>query len=941
MKKYRLEILCIMTTALGLTCCSKAKTFNLSSNSDKILHYRLSNGLTVVLSEKKNAPLTAVHIRVRAGSIHENGRFGSGISHFIEHAMFLGSEGNPEKDSFSAKIEAFGGANVNAYTTFDHTAYHFTVLSKYTEESLALLKDFIFHPLFPEKEVQNEMGSIISEMDMRDDQVESYFNTITSRLIFKTLPYKYPIIGLKDIFTKLSVQDLKAYYSEKYVPNNMILSIAGDINLPRTASIIETLFGSYAEKPVPSFVYEEEEPYIKQIAELTHQKAQFARVSFMYQTVTYMHPDMYPLDVLSSFLASGKGSILHDLLKEEKKTVEGISSMSWTPAYKGVFEISASLPIIEDKNEIIQRIRQIEKDLDTTLRAIAAGNLDAYRLNTVKREVLTHFINSRETAMDIARGLAGAVMTSGSTIYDEAYLNGIQNVSEKDIIRVINSYFLNKQIKTAILLPPVVEQLYSDSLDESSLTLSPVTSKPGTNDTRIAGIVSDELSPPALKATLEQMARNDENRHSVNTAERITLANGVRILYKKDTSLPKVVCIVSFSGGLEYEHGRNPNGSFDLLSAMMLTSNQSFSKKELIKFLKLHGISIAPFSGKNSFGLTMNFLSDRIAEASSVLAPILRCGSFSEDDFNTEKNDALFEAKTRDENPWMKSGLQFKKIFLRGTPYENPAEGTEESINQITRGSLETLKKNYVTGSNLVISIYGNITKKEIEEKFMQWLDKIPAAPAPEPSPCEFKQIINNENRIYTDMHEGKQAYLRVGYFAPKLGDTHSAACKLMNGYLSGMGGALFKLRSEEHFVDGKSTGGRAYQLGSFYDISKDYGAIVFYAGLGSAAAGEYEWAVKSFYKEIQKIRNTEITPEELHRAKLALLGSEITSAQRLDTAAFNENIFEQYGFGFELFQKSIQEIETVSAQEISSLARTYFSNNYAVHVLMPQNSGK
>ena len=141
---------------------------------------------------------------------------------------------------------------------------------------------------------------------------------------------------------------------------------------------------------------------------------------------------MYPLDVLASMLGGGPGSILHTRLKEKEKLVENIHAFSWTPKYRGIFEIAVDLSPTEDKGEISNKIVKIEAIIQEELESLRRGKIEAFRLNTVKRSVLTSAIRSKESALGTAQSLAGSVMTSGSFRYDEVYLQGIEKVTPKE-----------------------------------------------------------------------------------------------------------------------------------------------------------------------------------------------------------------------------------------------------------------------------------------------------------------------------------------------------------------------------------------------------------------------------------------------------------------------------------------------------------------------------
>ena len=455
MTKIILYLLYLGVGMLSVSGCTD--DIDLSKMNKGVVHFVLDNGLNVVLKEDKSNPVTAVHLRVKTGSIDETGYFGSGLSHFFEHSLFLGSKNHPEKDSYSAEIESYGGANVNAYTTFDHTAYHFTLLSKYTKEGLDCIEDLVFHPLFPKKAVENEMGSILSEMDMGDDNLDRVFSKFSTRVMFKKLPYKFPVIGYKEAFKKLTREELLAYYRKTYIPNNMILSVVGDFDTREIIEHIVELFSPHTRKNLTPPNFHEDDPWQRETAEISHPKANYPRVIFAWQTVSYFDDDMYPLDVLAFMLGNGTGSILYQRLKEEEKLVENIYAFSWTPRYKGVFEIAVDLSPTDNREEISNKIITIENVIQEELSKIKKGDIEDFRLNTVKRAVLTSAIKSKESVLGAAQSLAASVMVSESTHYDQYYLKRIEKVHKGDVIDAVK-YLSAGKMKNILLVSDSIHQ---------------------------------------------------------------------------------------------------------------------------------------------------------------------------------------------------------------------------------------------------------------------------------------------------------------------------------------------------------------------------------------------------------------------------------------------------------------------------------------------------
>ncbi|MFC1504712.1 M16 family metallopeptidase, partial [Spirochaetota bacterium] len=212
--------------------------------------YPLSNGLTVILKEDYRFPVCTFHLWIKTGSITENEYLGSGISHFTEHSMFLGSKQRKTEGEISKEIESYGGADLNAHTSFMHTAYHFTISSKFITNGIEIMSDMIFNPLFLPERIKNEKKVILSEMDMGKDDPMHVMNEIFLDRIYARHPFRIPIIGYKDIFTALSEKDLKKYFNINYAPNNMILTIVGSFKSDSVKEMVDRHFSPKKRKPL-------------------------------------------------------------------------------------------------------------------------------------------------------------------------------------------------------------------------------------------------------------------------------------------------------------------------------------------------------------------------------------------------------------------------------------------------------------------------------------------------------------------------------------------------------------------------------------------------------------------------------------------------------------------------------------------------------------------
>src|SRR3954470_21427558 len=188
----------------------------------------LPNGLTLILKPDRSAALASVQVWVKTGSIHEGENLGAGLSHYLEHMLFKGTGRRAGRD-ISAIVQAHGGY-INAYTTFDRTVYYIDLPSEHTGVAIDLLADAVLHSTLPPEEVAKEKDVILREIAMTKDDPDNRLWDSLFSVAFREHPFRQPIIGHRDVFSAVTRDDLVGYYRARYVPNNLVVVIVGDID---------------------------------------------------------------------------------------------------------------------------------------------------------------------------------------------------------------------------------------------------------------------------------------------------------------------------------------------------------------------------------------------------------------------------------------------------------------------------------------------------------------------------------------------------------------------------------------------------------------------------------------------------------------------------------------------------------------------------------------
>src|SRR5471032_1488294 len=202
----------------------------------------LANGLTVILKPDRSAALASVQVWVKSGSQHESANLGAGLSHYLEHMLFKGTSRRGGRE-ISSTVQAHGGY-INAYTTYDRTVYYIDLPSEHTAVAIDILADAVLNSTLPADECTKERDVILREIAMTKDDPDNRLWENLFATAFREHPYRQPIIGHSEIFSAVTRDDLLGYYHARYVPNNLVVVIVGDIDVAATVAGIEKHFGA-------------------------------------------------------------------------------------------------------------------------------------------------------------------------------------------------------------------------------------------------------------------------------------------------------------------------------------------------------------------------------------------------------------------------------------------------------------------------------------------------------------------------------------------------------------------------------------------------------------------------------------------------------------------------------------------------------------------------
>lgn len=303
-------------------------------------HYRLKNGLNVLLHRDPSIPFVSVNVWYHVGSGNERpGR--TGFAHLFEHIMYEGSKNAPE-GKYDEWLESAGASN-NGSTTSDRTNYYVDAPSGALELTLFLESDRMGYLLDAMSE-----ASVDGQRDVvKNERRQSYENrpygladlTLSENLFPQGHPYHWPVIGYMDDLSAAGYQDIVDFFTSYYGPNNASLAIAGDIDIEETRALVDKWFAEIPAGPpvlpiaAPPAVLTDEKRLVLE------DRVQLPRLYMVWISPALFHPGDAELDVLADVLASGKNSRLYKRLVVDLEMAQDVRVYQDSEKLAGVFRI--------------------------------------------------------------------------------------------------------------------------------------------------------------------------------------------------------------------------------------------------------------------------------------------------------------------------------------------------------------------------------------------------------------------------------------------------------------------------------------------------------------------------------------------------------------------------------------------------------------------------
>ncbi|MEW9854160.1 M16 family metallopeptidase [Novosphingobium sp. M1R2S20] len=735
--------------------------------------FTLDNGLTVIVHTDRKAPVVGVTTYYRVGSKHEP-RGKTGFAHLYEHLFFGGSANAP---SFDIPLEAAGSTSTNGTTWYDRTNYIETVPTGALELALFLESDRMGYllPAVTQEKLDKQRGVVQNEKRQSDNQPYGLMDYAIGEGLFPVgHPYRHATIGSMEDLDAATLADVRKWFTDNYGPNNVVLSLSGDIDAATARPLVEKWFGAIPRGPevpaVEAAPVTLPAPKSREMAD----RVPVTRLTRNWSGPGLNHPDSVALTIGLNILGGLASSRLDNELVRGKELAVAVTAGAQT------FEQVSFLQAMMDVKPGVGR-NEAEAAFDQVIsRLVNEGPTP----DEVRRAV-TRTISSAIGGLEVVGGMSG----KGATLAEGELYSDNPAKYKEDLARM------------AALTPEDVRAALQRWLSRPVFALDVV---PGerTETGETMGGWGDEAdkqaaSPDPKQSVSQAAAAPDRTAPPVTTiadldfpdVEHATLSNGMPVALARRTAIPKVSLSLSFDAGFAADAQDKP-GTQALMLAALEEGTTTRDATRIAEEQERLGAAISTGGSIDRSSIAMSALTPNLAPSLALLADIALRPAFRPEDVARVQRQQLTALQQANASPGSLAQRTLSGLLFAEHPYAQPSDGlgNADALASLTPDDLRAAHCKWLRPDLARVTAVGDITMEQLlpllEKAFADW--KAPSTPAPQkalgmppPQPQARVVVLNRPN--------SPQSFIVGGRVLPISGRTEGTeALNLANDVLGG-----------------------------------------------------------------------------------------------------------------------------------------------------------
>jgi zinc protease len=857
--------------------------------------YTLPNGLDVILSEDHRLPMVAVNLWYHVGPANEEpGR--TGFAHLFEHMMFQASKHVPP-DTYFKTVEGAGGSNINGTTDFDRTNYFETMPSNQLELALWLESDRMGYLLdvVDQASFANQQDVVRNE---RRQSVENQPYGVVEETMFHTLfpkahPYYASVIGSHADIQAAKLDDVKNFFKTYYAPNNASLAIVGDIDKAAVKALVEKYFGPFkkgGDVPKPSA----ETPKITaERRAVVKDRVELPKVYMAWITSPFFKPGDADADIAATILGGGKSSRLYKSLVYDKQIAQTVTAQQYSLMLGSVFSIEATARPGHTAEEL-------EKAIDEQVSKLRDGGPEANEVERARNVIETRIVEGLENLGGFG-GIADRLNTYNHFLADPGYL-------PKDIQRYRDTTTASVKTFAQEQLAPTARVVIYGVPGQPDLG-APVATPP--KQKVAAGTGAESIN--ADEAWRKDPPKAAEARPlQVPVPKSFVLANGLTVLVNERPNLP----VVSERLVVKTGSGANPAdkpGLANFTAEMLDEGAGSRSALQIADHVAQLGGSLQTSSTMDASQVSAGSLKRTFPDMLTLIADVVRHPTFPQEEVERQRASRMASLVQQREDPnRVASAVMYSALYGPGHPYGYTEIGTEPSNKAMSRDDLQKFWSQNFVPNNTALIVSGQITVDElkpmVEKVFGDWAKGTPTQSAPGDATTAKAKV------LLVDKPGAPQTQLRVASIGVPRNTPDYEPIVVMNEILGGLFSSRINLNlREEH--------GYTYGASSQFVFRRAPGPFLVGTGVRTDVTGP---AVSEIMKELKRIRESDVSQEELTLSKDSLVRSMAANFETSgDMNATTANTY-IYDLGVDYYSKLASKLSAVTTEQVRGVAQKY-----------------
>ncbi|WP_449470667.1 M16 family metallopeptidase [Sphingobium chungangianum] len=782
--------------------------------------FTLKNGLRVIVHTDRKAPVVAVSVWYHVGSRFEPAGK-TGFAHLFEHLMFYGSEN--ADGPFFGRLEDIGATDWNGTTWFDRTNYFETVPTGALDRALFLESDRMGHLLGAVTQTKLDAQRSVVQNEKRMGENEPYGLVEYAQLaamLPEGHPYRHSTIGSMADLNAASLADVQNWFKTHYGPNNAVLVLAGDIDVPTARAKAERWFGNIPAGPAPKDVDATVPTLDRQVDKLMHDNVAATRLYRNWIVPGVNSDDLPQLDLAMSVFGGLKSSRLDNILVRDEKVAVGVKASIQPFEKLSIAEITVDVKPGQDAAAVGRRLDQLLADY------LAKGPT----ADEVQRAA-TQQLSGTIGGLEKVGGFSGKAVT----LAEGAVYSDDPGKYKKDLALY------------AAATPQSVGDAARKWLGRPVFRLTVAPGERTAEDNALAGNAThhpayfrDPKKPAPVAATPPPPTRVAEppiepvKDLDFPAVEEARLKNGIPVVFARRATVPVVRVSVSFDAGNAADD-KAKLGTAALTTALLDEGTKTRSSVQIAEEQERLGASIGASNGMDSTNVGLYALKPNIDASLGLLADVIRNPAFAPAEVERIRGQLLTRIAAEKTEP-MPIAQRLLPPLLYGAahPYGIPftGSGTASGVKAATRADLAAFHDKWMRPDNATIFVTGDASLAEImpllEKRFGDW-----RAPAVAKGKKLFRmdRMARPARIILVDKPQSPQSMILAGLLTGKQGTDNPLTLQTANEVLGGSS-------TSRLIMDLRETKGWAYSAGTALPGVKETIPLLVYAPVQTDKTG-------------------------------------------------------------------------------------------------------